>query len=48
MLEVKKDDFDENLEDIMSSINGILNKTGKGFETVEAKEEKENKKLKRL
>lgn len=27
MLEVKRDDFDENLEDIMNSINGILNKT---------------------
>ena len=26
MLEVKRDDFDENLEDIMNSINGILNK----------------------
>lgn len=43
MLEVKRDDFDENLEDIMNSINGILNKTGKGFETIEI-EEKENKK----
>ena len=29
MLEVKRDDFDESLEDIMNSINGILNKTGK-------------------
>ena len=29
MLEVKRDDFDESLEDIMESINGILNKTGK-------------------
>lgn len=44
MLEVKRDDFDENLEDIMNSINGILNKTGKGFETVETKKEKESKK----
>ncbi len=33
MLEVKRDDFDESLEDIMESINGILNKTGKGYET---------------
>ena len=24
MLEVKRDDFDESLEDIMASINGIL------------------------
>ena len=30
MLEVKRDDFDESLEDIMNSINGILSKTGKG------------------
>ena len=33
MLEVKRDDFDESLEDIMASINSILNKTGKGYET---------------
>lgn len=43
MLEVKKDDFDENLEDIMGSINNLLSKTGKGYTTVETKEEKENK-----
>ena len=44
MLEIKRDDFDESLEDIMDSINGILSKTGKGFETKEdnQKEEKEN------
>ena len=35
MLEVKRDDFDESLEDIMASINGILSKTGKGYETKE-------------
>jgi len=40
MLEVKRDDFDESLEDIMESINGILSK--KGFETKE--ESKDNKK----
>ena len=39
MLEVKRDDFDESLEDIMESINGILNKTGKGFETKEEEDE---------
>ena len=45
MLEVKRDDFDESLEDIMDSINGILNKTGKGYETKEDNEnEKENNK----
>ena len=44
MLEVKRDDFDESLEDIMTSLNSILNKTGVGFETTEEKEEeKENK-----
>lgn len=42
MLEVKSDDFDESLEDIMESINGILNK--KGFETKE--ESKDNNKKK--
>ena len=46
MLEVKRDDFDESLEDIMASINGILSKTGKGYETKEDdnKEIDENKK----
>ena len=46
MLEVKRDDFDESLEDIMESINGILNKTGKGYETKEdnVNEKDENKK----
>ncbi len=44
MLEVKRDDFDESLEDIANSINGILNKTGKGFETVENEAKEENKK----
>lgn len=46
MLEVKRDDFDESLEDIANSINVILNKTGKGFETFEGQKEdkqKENK-----
>ena len=44
MLEVKRDDFDENLEDIMNSINGILNKTGKGYETKEDENEKKDNK----
>ena len=44
MLEVKRDDFDESLEDIMDSINGILNKTGKGYETKENEDEKNEKK----
>ncbi len=45
MLEVKRDDFDESLEDIMDSINGILKKTGKGYETKEEdKEEKDDSK----
>lgn len=43
MLEVKRDDFDESIEDIMNSINGILKKTGKGFETEEDNETEENK-----
>jgi len=45
MLEVKRDDFDESLEDIMVSINSILNKTGKGYETKEDNDdENDNKK----
>ena len=46
MLEVKRDDFDESLEDIMASINGILSKTGNGYETKEDnnKDINENKK----
>jgi len=45
MLTYNKDDFDGTLEDIMDSINDILNKTGEGFETVEDDEEnKESKK----
>lgn len=43
MLEVKRDDFDESLEDIMESINGILNKTGNGYVTKEADDEEKNK-----
>ena len=39
MIDYKRDDFDGTLEDIMESINDILNKTGEGFET---KEEKKN------
>lgn len=44
MLEVKRDDFDESLEDIMTSLNSILNKTGVGFETTEEKDDKEDNK----
>lgn len=40
MLEVKRDDFDESIDDIMNTINGMLNKTGKPNET---NEEEENK-----
>ena len=42
MLEVKRDDFDESLEDIMASINGILSKTGTGYETKEDNNDDEN------
>ena len=38
MLEVKKDNFDESLEDIMTSING------KGYQTTENDEEEEKDK----
>ena len=40
MLEVKRDDFDESLEDIMSSVNELLKKTGKGYSTKEDEEKK--------
>lgn len=40
MLTYNKDDFDGTLDDIMKSVNDILNKTGKGYETNEEKEEK--------
>ncbi len=42
MIDYKKDDFDGSLDDIMKSINDILNGTGEGFETEE--EDKETKK----
>ena len=44
MLTYSKDDFDESLEDIMQSVNEILNKTGKGYETKEEKDEVEKEK----
>lgn len=39
MIDYQKDDFDGSLDDIMKSINKILNSTGKGFETKEEEEE---------
>lgn len=41
MINFQKDDFDESLDDIMNSINGILRKTGVGYETTEDEEDKE-------
>lgn len=44
MLSFQKDDFEENLDDILKSVNDILNNTGEGFETTEDdKNEKESK-----
>ena len=40
MLTYNKDDFDGTLDDIMKSVNDILNKTGKGYETSEEDEKK--------
>ena len=40
MIDYKRDDFDGTLDDIMESINEILNKTGEGYETVDEKENK--------
>jgi len=42
MLTYNKDDFDGTLDDIMESVNKILNKTGDGYETVEEEEDKKN------
>ena len=39
MLTYNKDDFDGTLDDILESVNKILNKTGEGYETVEENEE---------
>ena len=39
MLTYNKDDFDGTLDDIMESVNKILNKTGDGYETVEIDED---------
>ena len=44
MLTYNKDDFDGTLDDIMKSVNDILSKTGKGYETVEEDEEKKDNK----
>ena len=44
MLTFEKEKFEENLDDIMDSINEILNKTGEGFETTEMEENEEGKK----
>ena len=38
MLTYRKDNFEENLDDILNSVNKILNKTGDGYETDESKE----------
>ena len=42
MLSFEKERFEENLDDIMDSINEILNRTGEGYETNDD-EKKENK-----
>ncbi len=44
MINYEKDDFDGNLDEIMESINNILKKTGKGYETIDESEKKEKKK----
>lgn len=40
MLTYKKDDFDENIDDIMNSINGILQKKNLNVEIKEDDEKK--------
>ena len=41
MINYQKDDFDGSFEDIMNSINNILNNTGEGYETEENIEEED-------
>lgn len=43
MLTYKKDDFDENIDDIMNSINGILQKKNLNVEINEKEEKKDEK-----
>lgn len=43
MLTYNKDDFDGTLDDIMESVNKILEKTGDGYETVGEENEDKNK-----
>ena len=47
MINYKKDNFDESLEDIMKSVNKILNGTGEGFETNEIQEDEESEIIKK-
>lgn len=42
MIDYKKDDFDGTLDDIMESIEEILNKTGEGYE-IEKQEDSKKK-----
>ena len=42
MIDYKKDDFDGTLDDIMESIEEILNKTGEGYE-IENQEDSKKK-----
>ncbi len=44
MLSFEKENFDENLDDIMKSVNDLLKKTGKDFESTEEEKEENNKK----
>lgn len=43
MLTYNKDDFDGTLDDILESVNKILNNTGEGYETIEDEEENKTK-----
>ena len=40
-LRVERDDFDGSFDDILNSVNNLLNGTGEGFETEEELEESE-------
>lgn len=47
MINYQKDDFDGSIEDIMKSVNKILQGTGEGFETDEITEDEESEIIKK-
>ncbi len=44
MISLKKDDFDESIEDIMESVSKLLDKTGEGYVVDNLQKDEKNKK----